>query len=150
MTEWSLHPKIMTRIFGTWGTPTVDISNTGDRCSVTGLAGAVDVHVSKIPLAQQSHSVTRSHPGWRDDFNSPLMAITTVVTTPTSSVYVDHPHIIPYRRHVLSQPGYVLDGKLYYLHAWRLSCSTTKQQDFQKRSLGSQQHQIRALHKQNV
>ena len=25
-TEWSLHPKIVNRIFGTWGTATVDIS----------------------------------------------------------------------------------------------------------------------------
>ena len=50
--EWSLHPEIMNRIFGTWGTPTVDMfatfhnthlpqfvsnsraSSTGDRCSV--------------------------------------------------------------------------------------------------------------------
>ena len=61
-TEWSLHPEIVNRIFGTWGTPTVDIFatvhnshfphvsdsaalSTGDRCSVTRLAGEVDVHV---------------------------------------------------------------------------------------------------------
>ena len=53
---------------------------------------------------------------------------------------VDHPCIIPYRRGLLLQPGYVSDGKSYHLHAWGLSCSTTKQQDFQRRSLGSQQH----------
>ena len=31
-------------------------SNTGDRWSVTGLAGEVDVHVSTISPAKQSHS----------------------------------------------------------------------------------------------
>ena len=36
--------------------------------------------------------------------------------------------------------GVFLGQYLYHLHAWRLSCSSTKQQDFQKRSLGLQQH----------
>ena len=108
-TEWSLHPEIVTRIFGSWETPTVEIfatsslvyvsdsgaSSTGDRCSVTGLAGAIDVHVTTIPLAQQSHSATTGHPGWQDNSNNPLVAITTVVPTSTSSVCVDHPGIIP-------------------------------------------------------
>ena len=42
---------------------------------------------------------------------------------------------------LLSQQGirYVSDGKPFHLHAWRLSCSTTKQQDLQKRSLDSRQ-----------
>ena len=76
-TEWSLHPEILSRIFRTWGTPTVDMfatvhntnlhnfyvsdsgaSITGDRSPVTGLAGEVDVHVSTVPPAQQSHSET--------------------------------------------------------------------------------------------
>ena len=77
-TEWSLHPEIVTRIFGTWGTPTgymfatvhnthlskfvsyFGASSTGDRCSVTRLAG---VRVSTDTLAQQSHSETTYHPG---------------------------------------------------------------------------------------
>ena len=44
---------------------------------------------------------------------------------------MNHPCIIPYHRDQLSQQGYVLDGKSYHMHAWRLSCSTTKQQVFQ-------------------
>ena len=55
----------------------------GSICSVTGLAGEVDVHVSTIPPAQQSHSETKGHPGRRDNSNSPLVAITTVVPTST-------------------------------------------------------------------
>ena len=38
-------------------------SSTGDRCSVIRLAEEVDVHVSTVPLAQQSHSETKDHPG---------------------------------------------------------------------------------------
>ena len=54
-------------------------------------------------------------------------------------LYVDHPLFIPYRWDLVSLQGYVSDYKSYHLHAWRLSCSTNKQQDFQKRSLDSQQ-----------
>ena len=43
---------------------------------------------------------------------------------------VDHPLFFPYSRDLLSQQGYVSDGKSYRLHPWRLSCNTTKQQDF--------------------
>ena len=39
---------------------------------------------------------------------------------------VDHPRFCPYRREILSQQEYVSSGKSYHLHAWRLSCSTTK------------------------
>ena len=49
---------------------------------------------------------------------------------------VDHT-IIPYHRDPLSQQGFISVGKLYHLHEWRLSCSTIRQQDFQKSSLGS-------------
>ena len=53
------------------------------------------------------------------------------------------PHLLrlPYRRDLLSQQDqkYISDGKLFHLHAWRLSCDTTKQQAFQTRSLGSRQ-----------
>ena len=47
----------------------------------------------------------------------------------------------PYHRDLLSQQDqkYVLDGKSYHLHTWRLSCDTIKQQAFQTRSLGSPQ-----------
>ena len=155
-TEWSLHPKIVNRIFGTWGegghvchspqhaSSSVYVCSsgalsTGDRCSVTRLAGEVDVHVSTVSPAQQSHSETQENPGGQIDTNSPLVAITTVVSISTMSVCVDHPLFFPYCRDLLSQQGYVSDGKSYHLHAWRLSCSTIKQQDFQKRSLDSPQ-----------
>ena len=100
-TEWSLHPEIMKQIFGTWGTQVCHspqhasspvyvsssrASSTGDRCSVTRLAGEVDVHVSTVPPAQPSHSEAQYHPGGRSDTNSPLVAITTVVSTSTMSV----------------------------------------------------------------
>ena len=52
---------------------------------------------------------------------------------------VAHPLIIPYRQDQLSQQGNVSAIKSYHLHECRLSCSTTNQQDFQKRSLDSQQ-----------
>ena len=43
---------------------------------------------------------------------------------------VDHPRFYPYRQDLLSQQGYVTRGRSYHLHVWRVSCSTTKQQDF--------------------
>ena len=49
---------------------------------------------------------------------------------------VDHLlRFFQYRRDLLSQQGYISSGKSYHLHAWRLLCSTTEQQDFQGRSL---------------
>ena len=41
-------------------------------------------------------------------------------------VFVWAPLNFPYCRDLLSQQGYVSDGKSYHLCAWRLSCSTTK------------------------
>ena len=61
-------------------------SSTGDRCSVTRLAGEVDVHVSTVPPAQQSHSETQNHPRRRSDTNNRLVAVTTMVSTSTTSV----------------------------------------------------------------
>ena len=51
-------------------------TSTGGRCSVSGLAGEVNVHVSAVSLAQQSHSESMCHPGGRSDPDSPLVAIT--------------------------------------------------------------------------
>ena len=105
-TQWSLHPEIVNQIFGMWGSPAVDMlratcpqhasstvyipnsgaSSTGDRCSVTRLAGKDDIHVSTVSPAQQSHSEAQDHPGGRSDSNSPLVAITTVFSTPTMPV----------------------------------------------------------------
>ena len=55
-------------------------------CSVSGLAGEVNVHVSSIPSAQQSHSEAPVHPDGRGNSHSPLVAESVVVSTPTSSL----------------------------------------------------------------
>ena len=55
-------------------------------CSVSGLAGEVNVHVSSIQSAQQSHSEAPVHPGGRSNSHSPLVAQTVVVSTPTLSL----------------------------------------------------------------
>ena len=51
------------------------------------MAGEVNVHVSSIPSAQQSHSEAPVHPGGRSNSHSPLVAETVVVSAPTSSLY---------------------------------------------------------------
>ena len=98
MTEWSLHPEVLNLIFRLWGTPVVDrfatsspvyvssseASSTSDRCLVTGLAGEVNVHVSTVSPAQQSHSEAQDHPDGRGDTHRPLVAVTTVVSTPAT------------------------------------------------------------------
>ena len=123
----------------------VHVSNSGAKspsggCSVSGLAGEVNVHVSPIPPAQQSHSEASIHSGGRVSSRSPLVADSIVVSTPTTSL-CGTPPSSSYRWDLLSQQDqkYVSDGKSYHLHAWRLSCDTIKQQAFQKRSLGSRQ-----------
>ena len=73
-TEWSLH-----------------VSNSGARspsggCSVSGLAGEVNVHVSPIPPAQQSHAETSVHSGGGGNSRSPLVAVSAVVSTSTTSL----------------------------------------------------------------
>ena len=82
---------------------------------------------------------TTYHPEQRENSSGPLVAVTTVVPTPTLTVCgpPSHHSILP-RSTVTT--GVHLRCKSYHLHAWRLSCSTTKQQDFQERSLGTQQH----------
>ena len=59
-------------------------SSTSDRCFVTGLAGEVNVHVSTVSPAQQSHSENQDHPDGRVDTHRPLVAITTVVSSPAT------------------------------------------------------------------
>ena len=46
-------------------------SRTGDRCSVTRLAGKVDVHVFTVPTAKQNHSEAQDHSEGRGDTHSP-------------------------------------------------------------------------------
>ena len=112
-TEWSLHRETLNHIFGLWGTPEVDMFTTvsnfhlpwsnsratspsGGR-SVSGLAGEVNVHVSSIPSAQQSHSEALVHLGGRGNSRSRLVAETVIVSTSTSSLCGPPP--------VLSQPS---------------------------------------------
>ena len=114
-------------------------TSTGGGCSVSGLVGDFDVHVSSISPAQQGYSETTVNTGGRSDSDIPLVAKTVMVSKPTSSLCGP---LFPYRRDLLSQQDqrYVSDGKSYRLHAWRLSCDITKQQAFQTRSLGLPQH----------
>ena len=55
-------------------------TSTGDRCSVTMYP------VSIVSPTQQSHSTTKDHPRGQGNSNSPLVAISTVVSTSTTSV----------------------------------------------------------------
>ena len=69
----------------------VHVSNSGAKspsggCSVSGLAGEVNVHVSPIPPAQQSHAETSVHSGDRGNSRSPLVAVSVVVSTSTTSL----------------------------------------------------------------
>ena len=123
----------------------VHVSNSGATsprggCSVSGLAGEVNVNVSSIQSAQQSNSEAPVHPGGRSNSRSGLVAETVVVSTPTLCGY---PPVLslPSRSCVPagSEVHDVWDGKSYHRHTWRLSCDTIKQQAFQTRSLGSPQ-----------
>ena len=69
----------------------VHVSNSGAKSpsggySVSGLAGEVNVHVSPIPPAQQSHSEASIHSGGRGSSRSPLLADSIVVSTSTTSL----------------------------------------------------------------
>ena len=124
----SLQPKIVNQIFWTWGTPSVDMFATVRktylpqftilelRLSVR-LAGKVDVQVSTYFPAQQG--TTQEGKG-RFNRGSHIYYVcmwTTLDSFCTAGTYCQ---------------GYLSDGKSYQLHAWRLSCRTTKQQDFQR------------------
>ena len=61
-------------------------TGTGGGCSVSGLAGKVNVHVSTFSRAQQSYSETTVHTRGRGNSYSPLVTETVVVSTPTSSL----------------------------------------------------------------
>ena len=88
----------------------VHVSSSGAKspsggCSVSGLAGEVDVHVSTFSPAQQGHAEITVHSSGRGDPRSPLVAISTVVPTLTTSLCgtpVDFP--IPSRSSVPAGP----------------------------------------------
>ena len=69
----------------------VHVSNSGAKtsssgCSVSRLAGEVNVHVPPFSPAQQSHSETSIHAGGRGSSHSPLVAESIVVSTPATSL----------------------------------------------------------------
>ena len=159
-TEWSLRPEILNRIFQFWGTLLVDMFVTVHNTLLLQfispipepLALAVDAlsqdwqgrsmyTFPPFPLlnkviqklrATQEAEVILVAPWWPSQLWFPHML----------RLCVDHPLFFPYRRDLLSQQGqrFISDGKSYHLHSWRLSCSITKQQDFQTRPLGLPQH----------
>ena len=105
-TEWSLHPEIVKSIFRLWGTPEVNMFATvwnshlprfmspipePRALAVDALSQdwQVNVHVSSIPPAHQSHSEAPVHPGSRGNYQSALVAESVVaesvvVSTPTT------------------------------------------------------------------
>ena len=69
----------------------VHFSNSGAKspsggCSVSGLAGEVNVHVSPIPLAQQSHAEASVHSGGGGNSRIPLVAVSAVFSTSATSL----------------------------------------------------------------
>ena len=107
-------------------------SSTGDRCFVKGLAGEVNVMFPPFLLLNkviqklrttQTGEVILIAPWWPSQPWFPHLLRLSVLL------------FFLYRRDLLSQQSYISSGKSYHLHAWRLLCSTTKQQDFQGRSL---------------
>ena len=69
----------------------VHVSSSGAKspsggCSVSRLAVEVNVHVSTLSPAQQGRAEVTVHPCGRGDSRSPLVAVSTVVSTPTTSL----------------------------------------------------------------
>ena len=69
----------------------VYVSSSGAKspnggCSVSRLAGEVNVHVSTFSPAQQGRAEITVHSSGRGDPCSPLVAVSTVVPTPTTSL----------------------------------------------------------------
>ena len=109
-------------------------SSTDDRCFVTGLAGEVNVHVSTVSPAQQSHSEAQDHQDGRGDTHRPLVAVTTVLSTPATIECGSPATILSAPQRPFVTTGLYLKRQVIP-SAWRLLCSTTKQQDFQGRCL---------------
>ena len=158
-TDWSLHPEIVSCIFGFWGTPVVDMfataSNSHRPWFMSPILEPRALAVDALSQDWQGKSMYMFPPfplvnKVIQKLRSTQVAevILTAPWWPKESWFlhllhlcVDHPLFFPYCRDLLSQQdqNYVSDGKSYHLHAWRLSCDTIKQQTFQSRSLGSPQ-----------
>ena len=74
------HPSTSVRVSSSGTT------RTGSGCSVAGLAGEIDIHFSADSSAQQDHSEVTGHPSSRSDTDFSLVAISTVVSTPTATL----------------------------------------------------------------
>ena len=158
-TEWALHPEIVKRIFRLWGTPGVDMFATVSISHLPRLMSPIPE-----PRALVVDALSQDWQGRSMYMFPPFPLLNKVIqklrstqaaevflvahwwpkqswfSAPTSSL-CGSPLCFTYRGDLLSQQDqkYVLDGKSYHLHAWRLSCDTIKQQAFQTRSLGSPQ-----------
>ena len=64
----------------------VHVSSSGAKSSVSRLAGEVSVHVSPIPPVQQGNAETTVHSGGGGDPCSPLVAVSVLVSTSTTSL----------------------------------------------------------------
>ena len=87
--------------------------------------------------------IQKQDTGGRRNTDSPLVAKTGMfLHLLLLRLCVEDPLFFPYRRDLLLQQDqrYISDRKSYRLHAWRLSCDTTRQQAFQTRSLGLPRH----------
>ena len=158
-TEFSLHPVIVKRIFRVWGTPEVDMFATLSNSHLPRFMSPVPE-----PRALAVDALSQDWQGRSMYMFPPFPLLSKVVqklrSTQVAEVIlvapwwpsqpwfphllrlcVEHPLSLPYRQDLLSQQDqkYISDGKSFHLHAWRLSCDTTKQQAFQTRSLGSRQ-----------
>ena len=114
-------------------------TGTSGGCSVSGLAGEVNVHVSSIPPAQQSHSEASINSGGKGISHRPLVAESVMVSTPTTSLCGTPSGLSLPSRSSVPAGSEVCLGRKVVPSAWRLSCDTIKQQAFQMRSLGSRQ-----------
>ena len=153
MTEWSLHPEVVNLIFRLWGTPVVDRFATVHNTHLPQFMALVPE-----PRALTIDALSQDWQGRSMYMFPPFLLLNKVIqelrTTQTGKVILIapwwpsqpwFPHLLrlsvdpllrffQYRRDLLSQQSYISSGKSYHLHAWRLLCSTTKQQDFQGRS----------------
>ena len=158
MTEWSLQPKVVNLIFRLRGTPVMDRFATVYNTHLPQFMALVPE-----PRALAIDALSQDWQGRSMYMFPPFLLLNKVIqklrTTQTGEVIliapwwptqlwfpqllrlsVDHLlRFLQYCRDLLSQQGYISSGKSYHLHAWRLLCSTTKQQDFQGRSLSLRQ-----------
>ena len=119
--------------------PSSRASSTGDRCSITRLAGEVDVHVLTLSPAQQSHSEAQDHPG-----GEVILIARLVASQPwfphLLHLYVDHPLLFhSYTPGPTITTGICLGRQVIPSAHMDAPRSTSKQHSFQMRSLDSPQ-----------